>query len=131
MAGSSAAASAGASVAKAILSYAGQPLRLWRGGRWQERRGCHELRRERYEVRGVKSLRRLVPLQRMGTEAECSAAIVFLLSEAAAFVSGACLRVDGGAPNARASWPMPEQRRSRAYRGFPLESTPDFLRDET
>ena len=79
----------------------------------------------------IKSLRRLVPLQRMGTEAECSAAIVFLLSEAAAFISGSCIRVDGGAPNARASWPMPEQRRSRAYRGFPLESTPDFLRDET
>ena len=41
------------------------------------------------------------PPRRLGTEAEVSAAIVFLLSEAAAFVSGACLRVDGAAPNAR------------------------------
>jgi hypothetical protein len=55
-------ASAGASVAKAILSYAGQRLRLWRGGRWQERRGCAEMRLERYAVRGAEPLRRLVML---------------------------------------------------------------------
>jgi len=55
-------ASAGASVARAILSYAGQKLRVWRGGRWQERRGCDELRRERYQVRGAQPLRRLVLL---------------------------------------------------------------------
>ena len=55
-------ASAGASVARAILSYAGQKRRVWRGGRWQERRGCHELRRERYEVARAKPLRRLVLL---------------------------------------------------------------------
>ena len=45
-----------------------------------------------------------VPLRRFGTESEIAAAIVFLLSPAAAFVSGACLRVDGAAPNARRSW---------------------------
>jgi citronellol/citronellal dehydrogenase len=38
-----------------------------------------------------------VPLKRFGTEAEVSAAICFLLSPAAAFISGATLRVDGAA----------------------------------
>lgn len=46
-----------------------------------------------------------IPLQRMGTESEVSAAVVFLLSPAASFISGACLRVDGAAPNAKRIWP--------------------------
>src|ERR1700735_2448503 len=41
-----------------------------------------------------------VPMQRFGTEAEVSAAIVFLLSPAAAYITGSCVRVDGGALNA-------------------------------
>lgn len=45
-----------------------------------------------------------VPLPRYGTEAEISAAIVYLLSPAAAYVTGSCLRVDGGAPNRRQTW---------------------------
>src|SRR6476659_1000872 len=53
-------------------------------------------------LRGMKDL---VPLRRLGTESEVSAAIVFLLSPAAAFISGACLRVDGAAPNAKRIWP--------------------------
>lgn len=34
------------------------------------------------------------PVRRAGTESEVSAAIVFLLSPDAAFISGSCLRVD-------------------------------------
>jgi citronellol/citronellal dehydrogenase len=45
-----------------------------------------------------------VPLMRYGTESEISAAIVYLLSPAAAYVTGTCLRVDGGAPNSRQTW---------------------------
>lgn len=37
-----------------------------------------------------------IPAQRMGTEAEVAAAVTFLLSPAASFISGATLRVDGG-----------------------------------
>ncbi|MBL8490916.1 MAG: SDR family oxidoreductase [Rhodocyclaceae bacterium] len=77
----------------------------------------------------AKTLKRKVPLQRMGTEAEVSAAVVFLLSEAAAFVTGACLRVDGGVPNARPTWPLPAHDRAPAYDGFPLYRPPGFLED--
>lgn len=45
-----------------------------------------------------------VPLHRYGTESEISAGIVYLLSPAAAFVTGTCLRIDGGAPNRRQTW---------------------------
>ncbi|HYM01639.1 MAG TPA: SDR family oxidoreductase [Stellaceae bacterium] len=71
---------------------------------------------------------RQIPLKRLGTESEVSAAIVFLLSEGAAFISGSWLRVDGAHPNARANWPMPDHSRSKPYYGFPLESPPDFLK---
>ena len=43
---------------------------------------------------------------RFGTEAETSAAVVFLLSPAAAFISGDVLRVDGARPQVRMGWPM-------------------------
>lgn len=76
----------------------------------------------------LKEMWRQVPLKRLGTESEVSAAIVFLLSEAASFVSGACLRVDGAVPNARSNWPLPDHDRSEPYYGFPLETPPDFLR---
>jgi len=45
-----------------------------------------------------------IPMQRYGNVAEVSAAITFLLSPAAAFITGSCIRVDGGAPNARPCW---------------------------
>ena len=86
-------------------------------------------------------LRRLhtaVPLQRLGTEAEVSAAICFLLSPAAGFISGSVLRVDGAAPNAKLAsplsalmpggddddphapppWPLPRHARSTGWKGF-------------
>ena len=40
-----------------------------------------------------------VPLQRYGTEAEISSAIVYLLSPGASYITGSCVRVDGGTPN--------------------------------
>jgi citronellol/citronellal dehydrogenase len=54
----------------------------------------------------LRGMRSTVPLGRFGTEAETSAAIVFLLSPAANFVSGTVLRVDGARPQARPGWPM-------------------------
>lgn len=72
-------------------------------------------------------VREYVPLKRLGTESEVSAAIVFLLCEASAFINGSCLRIDGGHPNARRDWDMPDHDRSVPYRGFPLESRVEFL----
>ncbi|MDE2092355.1 MAG: SDR family oxidoreductase [Burkholderiales bacterium] len=77
----------------------------------------------------IRGMRKLVPLQRLGTESEVSAAIVFLLSPAAAFISGACLRIDGAAPNAKRIWPEVGTGGSTApFDGFHLASTPDVLR---
>jgi citronellol/citronellal dehydrogenase len=78
-----------------------------------------------------RGLSKLVPLQRLGTESEVSAAIVFLLSPAAAFVSGACLRVDGAAPNAKRIWPQVGNGGStEPFDGFHLAGTPRVLRPD-
>jgi citronellol/citronellal dehydrogenase len=76
----------------------------------------------------IRGMKELVPLRRLGTESEASAAIVFLLSPAAAFVSGACLRVDGAAPNAKRIWPeVGTGGTTAAFDGFHLASTPRVL----
>jgi len=75
----------------------------------------------------IQSLPRQLPAQRLGTEAEVSAAIVFLLSEAAAFVSGACLRIDGAAPNARRHWKIASTRPSAEFDGFHRGCKPRVL----
>ena len=54
----------------------------------------------------LRAMRKTVPLGRFGNEAEVSAAIVFLLSPAASFISGATLRVDGARPQMRMGWPF-------------------------
>jgi citronellol/citronellal dehydrogenase len=68
-----------------------------------------------------------VPAQRFGTEAEVSAAIVFLLSPAAAYITGSYIRIDGGAPNARATWNLQPHKNSRPYEGFHLAKLPTVL----
>jgi citronellol/citronellal dehydrogenase len=76
----------------------------------------------------IQNMHKLVPLQRIGTESEVAAAIVFLLSPAAAFISGACLRIDGGAPNAKRIWPQVGTGGSNhAFNGFHLSQTPQVL----
>ena len=76
----------------------------------------------------IRGMKQLVPLQRLGTESEVSAAIVFLLSPAAAFVSGACLRIDGAAPNAKRIWPEVGTGGSTTpFDGFHLATTPQVL----
>ena len=74
----------------------------------------------------LRGLTKTSPLQRHGTEAEVSSAIVYLLSEAAAYITGSYIRIDGGVPNARPMWKL-EPSRSKPYEGFPLASTPQAL----
>ena len=78
----------------------------------------------------IPKLRESVPLKRLGSEAEVSAAICFLLSDAAAFITGAVLQVDGGAPLASAIWPMADHDRSRAFEGFHLARPPAVLGED-
>jgi citronellol/citronellal dehydrogenase len=65
-----------------------------------------------------------------GTESELASAAVFLLSEASAFINGTVIRVDGGVPNARHSWPLPEAERTIEYNGLPRYQPPTGLRDQ-
>ncbi|MBI5270831.1 MAG: SDR family oxidoreductase [Burkholderiales bacterium] len=75
-----------------------------------------------------RSLMKTAPLQRYGTEAEISSAVVYLLSEGAAYITGSFIRVDGGVPNARQTWKLEEHSRNRPYEGFPLAKMPECLK---
>ena len=78
-----------------------------------------------------RGLHKLVPLRRLGTESEVAAAIVYLLSPAAAFVSGSCLRVDGAAPNAKRIWPeIGTGGATPGFDGFHLATSQRVLRDD-
>jgi citronellol/citronellal dehydrogenase len=80
----------------------------------------------------LKRLKKIVPLQRFGTESEVSAAIVFLLSDAANFVTGSCIRVDGGVPNARHTWPTQTSQRTPStapFDGFHLHAEPKVMQN--
>ncbi|EHK66501.1 SDR family oxidoreductase [Achromobacter arsenitoxydans] len=80
------------------------------------------------EYRSVlRDLKTKVPLQRFGTEAELAAAVVFLLSPAAAFINGTVIRVDGGVPNARHSWRLAPAERGETYNGFPQYAPPSLF----
>ncbi|HEY4294911.1 MAG TPA: SDR family oxidoreductase, partial [Paraburkholderia sp.] len=79
----------------------------------------------------LRTLKHKVPLQRFGTESELASAAVFLLCEASAFINGTVIRVDGGVPNARHSWPLPQAERTIEYNGFPRYEPPVGLQDQT
>ena len=69
-----------------------------------------------------------IPLQRFGTESEVSAAIVFLLSPGASFITGSCIRIDGGAPNARRGWwELQPAKNNEPFNGFHRAAAPTIL----
>jgi citronellol/citronellal dehydrogenase len=69
-----------------------------------------------------------VRTQGLGTEAEVSAAIVYLLSPAASYITGSCIRIDGGAPNARRGWwDLQPAKNNVAFDGFHRSSLPAIL----
>mgnify|MGYP002629568104 CR=1 FL=1 len=69
------------------------------------------------------------PSARLGTEAEVSAAVVYLLSPAAAFTTGATIRVDGASSLAKVPMmPLDAHDALPAWSGFHLEAdAPDKL----
>ncbi|WP_207291146.1 SDR family oxidoreductase, partial [Pseudomonas sp. FW301-21D1A] len=79
----------------------------------------------------IPTLREHVPLKRIGTESEVSAAIVFLLSPAAAFISGSTLRIDGAASLGNRAWPLHKAHPPSApFNGFHRAYLPDVLKAE-
>ena len=72
-------------------------------------------------------VRQAVPLKRLAEEAEVAAAINFLLSPAAAYLTGVTLRVDGGSTLNSRMFPLPDHQRSEAYTGFHRAVRPRIL----
>jgi citronellol/citronellal dehydrogenase len=75
----------------------------------------------------IRALPQKVPLGRIGTESEVSAAIVFLLSPAAAFISGSCIRIDGAVPNVKPNYQLTPPGTTAAFDGFHLAAKPKVL----
>ena len=59
-----------------------------------------------------------------------AAAVCFLLSPAAAFITGECLKVDGAASLASHVWPVPDHDASSPFEGFHRAITPKVLTPE-
>ena len=76
----------------------------------------------------IPQLRKHVPLRRLATEAEISAAIVFLLSPGAAFITGITVQIDGAASLGSAVFPSLDHQRSQAFEGFHRAQAPEVLK---
>jgi len=72
-----------------------------------------------------------IPLKRLGTESEISAAVCFLLSPAAGFINGDTLHLDGGGQfgSSHACGPLPEKpyNTPHAFNGFHRTVKPKVL----
>jgi citronellol/citronellal dehydrogenase len=76
----------------------------------------------------IPKLKQHVPLRRLGVEAEVSAAIVFLLSPAAAFITGVTLQIDGAASLGSDIFPLGATSTSVPFDGFHRATTPEVLK---
>ena len=68
----------------------------------------------------LEQVRRDIPAKRLGSESEVSAAVVFLLSPAAAYITGVTLRVDGGSSIYRQPAPIREHQAIERFEGLHL-----------
>jgi citronellol/citronellal dehydrogenase len=75
----------------------------------------------------IPKLKNHCPLGRLGTESEVSAAVVFLLSDASAYITGTEIRIDGGTPLANRSVDLTTSDKSKPFNGFHLAVTPKVL----
>ncbi|MBK7059002.1 MAG: SDR family oxidoreductase [Rubrivivax sp.] len=76
----------------------------------------------------IPRLKAHVPLGRLGLEAEVSAAIVFLMSPAAAFITGVTLQIDGAASLGSDVFPLEAPKHAQPFDGFHRAATPDVLK---
>lgn len=83
----------------------------------------------------IKKLKDAVPIKRMGNEAEVSSVICFLLSDAASFVSGTNVRIDGAASQGNPAVfelpPLSKEVREKnpPWDGFHREKLPDMFKE--
>jgi len=77
----------------------------------------------------IPQMRGLIPAKRMGDEDEISSTIVFLLSPAASYMTGACLCVDGGSSLNTKLFPLPDHNRMPPQNGFHRAVKPKAVKD--
>jgi citronellol/citronellal dehydrogenase len=75
----------------------------------------------------IRRLREHVPLGRLALEAEVSSVIVFLLSPAAAFVTGITVQIDGGATLGNPLFPRLPVQRQAPFAAFHRAVPPKVL----
>lgn len=73
-------------------------------------------------------LKNHIPAKRLGSEAEVSSAVCFLLSDGAAYISGIQMNIDGANPLGGRFWPLEDHEKSEVYNGFHRAVDPDVLR---
>ncbi|MBK6472207.1 MAG: SDR family oxidoreductase [Betaproteobacteria bacterium] len=76
----------------------------------------------------IPKLKQHVPMRRLGLEAEVSAAIVFLLSPAAAFITGVTLQIDGAASLGSEVFPLGPTAKSVPFDAFHRAVMPEVLK---
>lgn len=77
----------------------------------------------------LKQAAKTIPAKRLGTESEISSAVLWLLSEGAAFASGCCIEVDGAGPLGGRMIPLAEHTAWPQFDGFHRAVYPEFLRE--
>ena len=79
--------------------------------------------------KSIRERHKQIPAGRYGTESEVAAAIVFLLSPAAGFISGVALRIDGAVPHAKRIWSATGNgSKTTPFNGFHLAAFPEVLK---
>ena len=66
----------------------------------------------------IREMKKDIPLKRFGSESEIAAATTFLLSPAAAYITGTTLNVDGASSLWRKAWEIEDHDNSEAWEGF-------------
>lgn len=74
----------------------------------------------------LRAFRDNIPLGRLANEAEVSGIVCFLLSDAAAFITGASVRVDGGSLASHREWPLAGHDNALEFDGFHRYRRPTF-----
>lgn len=78
----------------------------------------------------ILGLKDKLPMRRLGLEAEVSSVICFLLSPAAAFVTGVTVPIDGGAGVNSPVWPQGQHEPAPSFNGFHRATTPKVLQGQ-